>query len=186
MTTNRFQEKAEVEVYATTLYDSLAGEGIDALVEARNQMEQIVAYNRSHTELLNATSESLYTPEQRANLVREVFKGVSPALQGMLGVMAQRSGLDKLPRVLESFNEQISEKMGVVVVDVVTCVPLDDHLRDVIKKKASADLGRDVVLREQVDESILGGIIMSAEGKRIDASVKSLAETARVALKKSN
>ena len=65
----------------------------------------------------------------------------------------------------------------------VTAVELDDHLREVITKKAEADLGTNVVLREHIDKSLLGGILMSANGKRIDASVLSQLESARNVLK---
>ena len=60
---------------------------------------------------------------------------------------------------------------------------LDDRLREVITKKAEADLGTNVVLREHIDKSLLGGILMSANGKRIDASVLSQLESARNVLK---
>lgn len=187
MPTDRFQEKAEIEVYANTLLDELnASGGIDAVLEARGQMEQIVAYNRSHVELMDAVSDTTYTVEQRSALVKGVFAGASPALAGMLGVLAERSGLEKLPRVLDVFNSQISEKLGYTVVDVVTRVPLDDHLRDIIKDKASAELGGNIILREQIDSALLGGIIMSAGSKRIDASMNTMLEGARSALKKSN
>lgn len=186
MPANRFQEKAQVEVYANTLLNQLnASGGLDAVMEARGQMEQIVAYNRSHTELMDASKDLAYTPEQRATLIRRVFEGVSPSLQSVLGVMAERSGLDMLPRVLDTFNTLIKTKLGVTVVDVVTRVALDDHLRDIIKAKAHAELGGEVVLREQIDESMLGGIIMSAGGSRIDASMNTMLESARAALKKS-
>lgn len=186
MPTNRVIEKAEVDIYANTLIDQLSeAGGIEAVLEARTQMEQIVAYNRSHVELSNAASEATYTPEQRANLVRNVFEGVSPALQGVLGLMAERGGLEKLPRVLSTFNNLISEKMGVTVVDVKTRVPLDSHLREVITKKAQSDLGGEVVLREQVDPSMLGGVILSTGSKRIDASMGTMLENARNVLKQS-
>ena len=69
-----------------------------------------------------------------------------------------------------------------VVVDVTTAVPLDDHLRDVISTKLSADLGRSVRLNETVDRSILGGIIMSTHGRRMDASVRTQLSNARQVL----
>ena len=185
MPANRFLEKAEVEVYANTLLDSLNSEGgIDAIMEARTQMEQVVAYNRGHIDLMKATTDAHYTPEQRGELVKNVFKGANPTLVSVLSVMAERGGLNKLPRVLSVFNELVRDKLGVTVVDVVTRVPLDDHLREVIKSKAHAELGGEVVLREQIDESMLGGIIMSAGSKRIDASMNTMLEAARVALKK--
>ena len=46
--------------------------------------------------------------------------------------------------------------------DVTTAIALDDHLREIITTKTAKDLGTQVVLREHIDKSILGGIIMSA------------------------
>ena len=88
-----------------------------------------------------------------------------------------------LSRVWESYGEQVERKLNVTVVDVTTVVPLDDHLREVITKKSEADLGTKVVLRESIDKSLIGGILMSANGKRIDASVLSQLESARNVLK---
>ena len=64
-----------------------------------------------------------------------------------------------------------------------TAVELDDYLRDLIKKKASSELGKNIVLKEHVDKSMLGGIIMSTKDERIDASLLTQVEKTREALK---
>ncbi len=69
------------------------------------------------------------------------------------------------------------------MVDVTTAVPLDDGLRQLITEKAEADLGRRAVLRERIDTSILGGIIMDVDGNYIDASMISQLNRARNVLK---
>ena len=69
------------------------------------------------------------------------------------------------------------------MVDVTTAVPLDDELRQLITEKAEADLGRRAVLRERIDASILGGIIMDVDGNYIDASMISQLNRARNVLK---
>ena len=97
--------------------------------------------------------------------------------------MAQRRDLDLLSRVFEAFCDLMAEKLDTVVVDVTTVVPLDDDLRRIIKEKTEADLGRNVVLREHIDKAILGGIIMSTNGLRIDASIISQLNHARNVLK---
>lgn len=187
MPTNRHTLQAQADLYAGTLIDALNNEGgVNAVVEAREQLSSILSYNRSHADLMTALKDAVSTPQDKAKLIKGVFSNCLPAVQSVLGVMAERDDMGTLSRVLDSFNRQIPEKLNMTVVDVVTCVPLDDHLREVITKKASADLGCKVVLHESVDPSILGGIIMSANGKRIDASIATLAEDARVALKKSN
>ena len=66
---------------------------------------------------------------------------------------------------------------------MTTAVPLDDGLRQLITEKAEADLGRRAVLRERIDASILGGIIMDVDGNYIDASMISQLNRARNVLK---
>ena len=70
--------------------------------------------------------------------------------------------------------------------DVTTVVPLDDELRKLIKEKTEADLGCKAVLNESIDKTILGGIIMSVNGMRIDASVISQLNKARHTLKEND
>ena len=74
-------------------------------------------------------------------------------------------------------------QLHLVVVDVVTAVPLDDGLRQLITEKAEDDLGKKAVLRERIDKSILGGIIMDVDGNYIDASMISQLNRARNVLK---
>lgn len=187
MPTNRHIAKAEADLYANTLLDALneAG-GMDAILAARSQMEAVIAYNRSHVELGEALKDQSATAQQRADLVKNVFSACEPALQSVMAVMAERNDFDRLAQIYKLFDGLIADRFNVSVVDVVTRVALDDHLRDVIKKKAGADLGTDIVINEVVDPNMLGGIIMSANGQRIDASVNTLLENARSALKKTN
>ena len=98
--------------------------------------------------------------------------------------MAERGEIDYLPRVAEGFEKKMNDDLKVAVVDVTTAVELDDHLRELIKQKAEAGLGKAVVLQEHIDKSMIGGIIMSTADERIDASIVSQIEKVRTVLKK--
>ena len=184
MPTNRQILKEKVATYASVLLDGAyeAG-GQYAVLEVRDQAERILRIARSNMDLSDALEDSSYTPEQRGQLVRNLFASSNPVLVDVLAVMAEREDFALLSRVWASYGEQLERKLNVTVVDVTTVVELDDHLREVITKKAEADLGTNVVLREHIDKSLLGGILMSANGKRIDASVLSQLESARNVLK---
>lgn len=184
MPTNRQILKEKVATYSSVLLDGAyeAG-GQDAVLEVRDQAERILRIARSNMDLSDALEDSSYTPEQRGQLVRNLFAECNPVLVDVLAVMAEREDFALLSRVWASYGEQLERKLNVTVVDVTTVVELDDHLREVITKKAEADLGTNVVLREHIDKSLLGGILMSANGKRIDASVLSQLESARNVLK---
>ncbi len=184
MPNNRHLEQGKVLTYASVLLDGVyESGGQDAVLEVRDQFESIVKIIRSNMDLAGALSDKSAKPEDRAAVARGTFAMCNQNLAEMLAVMAERNDIDLVNRIYTSFVEQLERKLNVVIVDVTTVVSLDDHLREVITNKVQADLKANVVLREHIDKSLLGGILITAGGKRIDASVASKLEAARTALK---
>lgn len=157
--------------------------GRDAVVEVRNQLIQILEFMSTNIKLRLSLDDEVYTPEQRKEIARNVFEGYNPILVELLGVMASRGDVEKLRRVYADYENLIVSKLDFNVVDVTTVVDLDDNLRTVIKNKIKNDLGRDYVLVEHKDPSILGGIVMSTMGNYIDASLRSQFDQARIVMK---
>lgn len=187
MPTNRLVVKEEVLAYARAMFDAAyeAG-GQDAVLEVRSQMEEIILLMHSDMDLSMALSDVTYSPKQRFDLANAVFADCNEAFRSVVSVMAERGDAELLPRVFKAFGDELDEKLNMCVVDVTTVVALDDNLRHIIIEKAEAELGKKAVLRERIDESILGGIIMSVNGKRIDASVISQLNKARHVLKETS
>ena len=103
----------------------------------------------------------------------------SPELLSVLSQMAANGDLEKLPDVLDLYNDMVEGDQETVGVQVTTAVPLDAELRMLITQKCEADLGCNVFLIERVDPTIIGGIVLSARGRRRDASVRHQLEQAR-------
>ncbi len=187
MPTNRLIVKEIIAVYASTLFDAVnAADGQDGVLEVRDQLDQVVTVIRSNVDLSTALTNESYTPAQKGELARNVFTQCNPALADVLGVMAERGDLALISRVAAAYEEQLASKLNLAVVDVTTVVELDDHLREVITKKAETELGMKVVLNERIDKSLLGGIIMSAQGRRIDASMRFQLGNARAVLRQAS
>ena len=185
MPTNRLVVKQQIATYTQLLFEAAKNDGGQAgVLEVCNQAQAIVTAIRGNADLDSALKDPGSTPEQKAALARNVLEGANPALVSVVALMAERGELDYLPRVAEGMIERMGDELNLVIVDVTTAVELDDHLRDLIKKKASSELGKDIVLEEHVDKSILGGIIMSTKDERIDASLLTQVEKTREALKK--
>lgn len=157
--------------------------GREAVVEVRNQLIQILEFMSTNIKLRLSLDDEVYSSDQRAEIARNVFTGYNPVLVELLAVMASRGDVEKLRRVYNDYENLIVSELDFNVVDVTTVVDLDDNLRTVIKNKIEADLGRDCVLVEHKDPSIMGGIIMSTMGNYIDASLRSQFDKARIVLK---
>lgn len=183
---NRLLVKEEIATYAETLFSAASAEDQERVLAVRDQLEQVVFLYRGNADLRDAFDEIAYTAEQRRTIAQGVFEGFDPLLASVLSVMAERQDFSELSQINNAFAALIDERLGLAVVDVTTVVELDDELRTLISEKVAADLGKSVVLREHVDPSILGGIIMSTQGKRIDASIVSKLEQARTVLSESN
>jgi F-type H+-transporting ATPase subunit delta len=69
-----------------------------------------------------------------------------------------------------------------VAAEVTTAVPLDEALRTSLKDKLTASLGRPVALRERVDPSIVGGVVIKVAGRVLDGSVATQLDSVRRAL----
>ena len=187
MATDRLVDKSKVGAYASTLFDAANQEGAaEAVVNVRNELSQLLGIIYKDMDLSVALSSPDYTPEQRLELARAVFADLDPALREVIAVMAQNLDANLVTRVYHEYESLMAEKLNLCVVDVETVVPLDDELRKLIKEKTEADLGCKAVLNESIDKTILGGIIMSVNGKRIDASVLSQLNHARLKLKEND
>ncbi len=103
----------------------------------------------------------------------------SPEVLSVLSQMAAHGDLDKLADVLDLYREMADGDEHTLGITVTTAVPLNHELRALITQKCELDLNRNVFLIERVDPSIIGGIVLSVNGHRYDASVRHQLEQAR-------
>ena len=184
MRTNRLITNGKIAAYSETLVDNIVKEGgREALIEARRELRWIIRYMRSKPEFIQAIGDDSYTEEQESQLIHGVFEGFDPIVLEVVGYMAAKRDMQLLPRVFHAFDQRLFDNYDLVAVDVTTAVELDDHLRDVIRQKVKDELGKDAIINERVNRDMLGGIVMSAQGKRIDASVRAQLDRARLTLK---
>ena len=180
MPTSRMLAKQVVAIYADVLFD--AADAVGAVDGVYTQLDAALRLVRGHAPLRDAMADDAVPGTRRAAVAREVFAGLQPSLVATIAVMVEREDFGLLAQLVEAFDEIAEERRGVVAVDVTTAVELSDALRESISAKLAADLGKGVVLRETVDPAIIGGIVISTHGHRIDASLASQLESARLVL----
>jgi F-type H+-transporting ATPase subunit delta len=180
MRTDRALAKPTIETYASVLLDAAEAEG--TVFDVGAQLNQAAAVVRGHAELRDTLVDDSVPGAVRRDIVSDVLSGLNPALVATIGLMAERGNIDVLSSVAETYGDLAEKRLNVVVVDVTTVVDLNDALREAIKNKLAAEFDCGIVLREQVDPAIIGGIIMSAHGRRVDASIVSQLDRTRVQL----
>lgn len=141
---------------------------------SRREMKVLETYARS---LLEAGKTEGRVFQDLKQL--EALASMTPELLEVLKALVERDQLDLLPRIAELYRTMTEEDDDIVGLTVTTAVPLDDELRDQIKERYEKDFGKKVFLIENVDPSIIGGIVFEARGQRRDISVKTQLRAAR-------
>ena len=180
MRTSKALAKQITATYAEVLFEAAAAE--DAVDTVGKQLDEVMFVIRGHADLRSAMRDETLPADKRTDVLRSIFPALHPAIDGALAVMVEQENFDLLPAVVEAYDRVAEERRNVVVADVTTAIPLTESLRQSISDKLSADLGHAIALREKVDPAIIGGIVIDAAGRRIDASIVSQLENARAVL----
>jgi F-type H+-transporting ATPase subunit delta len=168
------------EAYARGLFE-LAG--IDGSVDAADAaIEGAVAALRSHAELRDTLMDTSVPSAGRRAVVADLFGEASPAVAAVIGLMSDNGDIGLVEDVARLFAAIAEGERGAVVARVTTAVELDDATRAELVEDLRAFLGTPVVLRESVDPSIVGGIVINVAGKVIDGSVAARLDATRRAL----
>jgi F-type H+-transporting ATPase subunit delta len=156
------------------------GQG-DALLE---ELQELVALLDRNPRLDDFLSSPLVDGKVRARVIEKTFRGqASDLLVDSLQVINRKGRLAFLRAVAEAYRIAHRDLRGWVEVHVRTAVPLTGALRTRVKDAAAVATGRKPALVERVDPALIGGIVIEAEGRKIDASVRTRLLEVRDALR---
>ena len=139
---------------------------------SRYQDKVLETYARSLMESAKAESHV----HEDLELIQRLASA-TPEIIAVLDTMSKRDQLDLLPQVAAAFKGVAEEDEDVVGVTVTTAIPLDDELRQTITQKCEKDFGRKVFLIEEVDPSIVGGLVLEARGERYETPIQTQLRT---------
>ncbi|WP_137181210.1 ATP synthase F1 subunit delta [Roseomonas sp. AR75] len=109
--------------------------------------------------------------------------GIGTEVRNLLGVLIMNRRLDQLPAVAASFGALLSERRGQQIAHVNTAHPLSDTQRAQIVARLTEAGFSGVQLKENVDPSLLGGLVVRIGSRLYDNSIKSKLQRLQYAMK---
>ncbi|MCM8745107.1 ATP synthase F1 subunit delta [Thermomicrobium sp. CFH 73360] len=93
-------------------------------------------------------------------------------LRSLLVLLLERGRWHQLRDVAEAFQQLLREERGVLDVELVTAVSLEEAEIERVRQQLETRLGRPVQLRTSVDPELLGGVVLRIGDEVFDASVR--------------
>jgi len=117
--------------------------------------------------------------DQKIKAIDAVLSQVHPLVRNMANLLVSKGLLDLASELKESYTELWDNHAGRQRVGVTSAVVLDQPEVDRIAQFVTSLIGKEVVITTQVDESILGGIIIQVGDQLLDGSTRSRLESLR-------
>lgn len=157
--------------YAKPLLELASEQNI--LENVKDDMEQFSNICRDNKEFLLLLKSPIITHIKKEEILKKIFQGkVNELTMSIFSIMARKNREAVLPDVAEQFVTLYREKMGIQRASVTTTFTLDSKLKKSFEKVVSDISGKKPELKEEIDESILGGFILKLDDRQIDESIK--------------
>ncbi len=171
-TTSRVNSLARI--YAASLFELAEADGGLPNCETTGlelaEVAKVAQTDASFQEFLRSPVVSMGDKEQ---VLRRIFGDgkVSDLLLRFMLVLNKKSRLDQLIGIGEAYTQLLWERTGRIEVEVFSAKPLDEGLAELVRQRVGEALGKDAVLRNTVDEDLIGGLKLRVGDRMIDASV---------------
>ena len=162
---------------------------LDLAVE-QNTLNQTQADAQSMTKAIAESKELehlLKSPIVKADkkqvILKEIFAGKFSSLFEDFVMLLTKNGREAhLASVCVKFHKDVLQHKGIVEAHVVSAVALNDADKKNLVAKLSAQLGKEILLTETVDASVIGGLKLQVEGYELDNTISGKLRTLRNAM----
>ena len=161
--------------YAEALFELAAGEQV--LEETSNGLVTVISALRQTPEYRQLLSSAAVGKAARIEALEDAFRGKIPnVLLGVLRMMVSRGHVGALDGMAREYEELSRQYRGESVALVTSAVPLKEAEAVAIRTELEKRFGRRIILRCELDPSLIGGVRVEVEGRVIDGSIRNKLE----------
>lgn len=160
-------------------------QAIFELAQEHQQLEEWDQQLRMASDVLQDDEFALFLKhaevpaERKVAAIESVLGEAHPLVQNLVALLVGRNGVAAMPEVQGAYTRLLDEQLGRQRVEVTSAVPLDDAELERITQFAAELTGKSVVVSTQVDEDILGGLVIQIGDRLLDGSSSAALERMR-------
>lgn len=158
--------------YGEALFELAVEEGreeefLDEIV----QLKTLLAENPDFGKLMNHPK---ILKENKLEVLREVFEGrISKELLGFLHLIVSKDRYGEIDHILDYFIDEVKKLKGIGIAYVTTATDLSEAKKKEVEEKLLATTAfQKMEMHYQVDEDLIGGMVIRIGDRVVDSSVK--------------
>lgn len=169
--------------YATALFElALEGKALDRVAADLDTFNQALD---ASPDLLRLVKSPVFSAEEQGRALAAVLDkiGIGGLTKNFLLLAARNRRLFAVPDMIGAFRAMLARHRGETSATVTAAAKLTEAQITALKQALKAALGKEVMLEERVDASLLGGLVVKVGSRMIDSSLRTRLNSLRVAMK---
>lgn len=168
--------------YGEALYQLAKDEGLaEEILHQLSVLEQCFEAEPDYLKLLSAASVS---KQERMQILSEAFSAsLQPYLLNFLKILAEKGYIRHFAHCCEAFRRCYYEDNGILPVTAVSAVSLSEEQAKRLTDKLAAITGKTILLHNEVEPDLLGGLRLDFDGKQLDDTIQHRLDSIRHLLK---
>ncbi|MEA4825873.1 MAG: F0F1 ATP synthase subunit delta [Clostridium sp.] len=157
--------------YALAIYQVAEKNG--KVEEYMQELREIVDLIKTNEELSRVVKHPQITTSKKKKIFEEVFKGkIDDDLLSFLLLLIQKDRILYLEEKLKEMEKIHLEKQNIKEATIKTVIPLNEEERSALIKKLENKYKKNILLKEEIDKNLIGGIYIRVGDDVIDGTIK--------------
>ena len=158
--------------YAKALFQ--VGKGENALDDFSAALADMAKLYTDIPEVADGLTNPLYPQDVREKVMEKLVEAmkVSDLMANFFNLLVQKRRADVLPDIAEVFQALVDNERNMCQGTVVSATKISAKLNEKIKATLEKITGKQVVVTNEIDPSIIGGIVARVGDLLLDGSIK--------------
>lgn len=158
--------------YGHALYELAAEEGLEKEIE--QEFSDITLLFENNDNLINLLSNPRIPSSERIEVLVDIFgKQIHSFLLSTLKIFTENREVSLIPLCFREYQKNYYQDKNILLVTAISQVELNDNQKQKIISKLADKMNKTIILKNEIDETCIGGIRLEYHGNMIDASIKS-------------
>lgn len=164
-------------VYAEALFD--VAKEKDELDEVQQQLGEVADAISSDRDLQVFFFSPYFSSSEKRDGISLAISGANTELTNFLELLAEKHRMPVLFRIRKRFDELWAKENKRLTVRVISAVELDSGVVEQVGREIERQTGQTIELESEVDEGIIGGLVLQVGNMVLDASIHNRLEKLR-------
>lgn len=140
--------------------------------ETLSALEGVMRSLNETPEAMDLLASPSISKEERLQVVDKAFGDLTEPARGFVHVLVSKGHIRQLDKCIKAYAELHDAACKLATAQVSSAVELTEQEKTELKTKLEQRLGRTIRLECSVDPTLLGGLVVRADGRIMDGSLK--------------